>query len=161
MDAAREVAQLLQRELRLLPGLPHQLSRGRIAARGALLGHPQIQRQRHEALLGAVVEVALDPPALRVRGRDDARAGVLELVHLRGEHRVGVRAEQLRREPSVEPAKRAQGGNPDEQHERAEGHRRDRLPERVDPERPELHIARNAPSSRPARAGRPARWRAP
>ena len=79
MDAAREVAQLLQREVGLLPRLADQLHRGRVAVRGALLGHAQVQRERHEPLLCAVVEVALDAPALVVGRRDDARARVLEL----------------------------------------------------------------------------------
>ena len=77
VDAAREVAQLLQREARLLARLAHQLGGRRVALLGALLGHAQRQRERHEPLLGAVVEVALDAPALGVGGRDDARAGVL------------------------------------------------------------------------------------
>ena len=51
-------------------------------------------------LLGAVVKVALDPAALRVGGRDDARPRCLELVDLdaRGE------AESAR-EPAAEDAR--------------------------------------------------------
>ena len=46
---------------------------------GALLGHAQVQRERHEPLLCAVVQVALDPAPLGVGRGDDARARVLEL----------------------------------------------------------------------------------
>ena len=131
MDPARQVAQLLQREVGLLPCRLDQIHRGRIAVRGALLGHSQVQRERHQPLLGAVVEVPLDAPPLVVCRRDDARARVLELRHLRGELGVGIRAEQLQREPAVESSEGAQGGDPDEQDERTEGHQRKRLAERV------------------------------
>ena len=36
--------------------------------------HAQVERDRHEPLLRAVVQVALEPPALGVAGLDDARA---------------------------------------------------------------------------------------
>src|SRR5215217_3541569 len=49
----REVAQLLEREVRLLARLAHELDRGGIAVLGALLGHAQVQRERDEPLLGA------------------------------------------------------------------------------------------------------------
>ena len=71
MDAARQVAQLLQREVRLLARLAHQLGGSRVAVVGALLGHAQVQRERDEPLLRAVVQVALDPPPLGVRRGDD------------------------------------------------------------------------------------------
>ena len=45
-----------------------------------------------------------------------------ELGHLGGQLRVGVRAEQLRREPAVQAAERAQRRDPDEQDQRAERH---------------------------------------
>jgi hypothetical protein len=90
MDAARQVAQLLQREVGLLPRAADQLHGGRVAVRGALLGHAQVQGERHEPLLSAVVEVALDAPALVVRRGDDPRARALQLRDLRGELRVGV-----------------------------------------------------------------------
>ena len=41
--------------------------------------HPQLQRERDEPLLGAVVQVALEPAALGVAGRDDALARRLHL----------------------------------------------------------------------------------
>ena len=131
MDAARKVAQLLQREVGLLPRPADQVDRGGVAVDGALLGHPQVEGERHEPLLCAVVEVALDAAALVVGRGDDARARVLELRHLRGELRVGVRPEQLHREPAVEAAERSERGDPDQQNQGPEGHQRERLAERV------------------------------
>ena len=84
MDAAGEVAQVLERQSGFLAGAAHQLGRHRVALGSPLLRHPQVQRQRDQALLGAVVEVALDPPALGVGGLDDARAGAAQVGHLGG-----------------------------------------------------------------------------
>ena len=110
MDAAREVAQLLQGEVRLLAGPAHQLDRARVTGLHALLRHPEVQRERHQPLLRAVVQVALDPPPLRVGGGDDPRARVLELGDPGGQGGVGVRAEEQPREPAVQPAERVQAG---------------------------------------------------
>ena len=52
---------------------------------------PQLQRQRDEPLLGAVVQVALEPAALGVAGRDDALARRLQL----GEPRLGLGVQAL------------------------------------------------------------------
>ena len=79
MDAAGEVAQLVERVARLLPGLAHQLGGALVALGRTLLGHPQRQRQRHQPLLRAVVEVALQPPALGVRGGDHTGPGAAQL----------------------------------------------------------------------------------
>ena len=50
-------------------------SRRRRGSPGSLrLGEPKAERERDEALLGAVVEVPLEPPPLGVAGLDDARA---------------------------------------------------------------------------------------
>ena len=94
MDAACQVAQLLQREVGLLARLADQLGGAGVGGFDPLLGHAQVQRERHQPLLRAVVEVALDAAPLGVGRSDDARARVLELVHLCGEHRIGVGAEQ-------------------------------------------------------------------
>ena len=52
------------------------------------LREPEQQRRRDEPLLGAVVEVALEPAALLVAGSDDARARRLQvLARLRARHR--------------------------------------------------------------------------
>ena len=67
VDAAHEVAQLADRQLGLLVGADDQLGgAGRVAARlEPLTGHAEVHRQRDEALLGAVVEVALDAARAR------------------------------------------------------------------------------------------------
>ena len=169
MDAAREVAQLLQGELGLLarPGAPAR--RRRVAARGPLLGHPQVERERHEPLLRAVVKVALDAAPLGVGGGDDARARVLELRHLGGELGVGVRAEQLLGEPAVQPAEGARPGMPTSRTSAPTG--RPRAPRRACPprasrpvtvrERPVVERARTAPSPSRAPSPRPRSDRIP
>jgi hypothetical protein len=40
----------------------------------------ELQRERHEARLGAVVEVALEPPALRVARLDEPRARAAQFL---------------------------------------------------------------------------------
>ena len=80
MDAAGQLAQLVEPLGELL------LRRGQeLARRGRVLlerraDHAQVERDRHEPLLRAVVEVALEPPALGVAGLDDARARGGELL---------------------------------------------------------------------------------
>ena len=68
MDAARELPELLERHGQ--PSLaPVRISGDLGGVRPRLrLRQPQRQRERHETLLGAVVEVPLEPPALLVRG---------------------------------------------------------------------------------------------
>ena len=68
MDPVREVAQLIDRELELDLGLLEDrrpLLRGAADAGG---GAAQIDRKPGQALLGAVVQVALEPPALDAGG---------------------------------------------------------------------------------------------
>ena len=61
MDAASELAQLVERGGELLArGLEHRLGRRRVAA-DLRLGEAQRERERDEPLLGAVVEVPLEP----------------------------------------------------------------------------------------------------
>jgi hypothetical protein len=72
MDAAGEVAQLLEGQPRLLPRAAHELGGLRITLLSALLGHAQGESEGDQALLGAVVQVALDAPPFGVRGLDDA-----------------------------------------------------------------------------------------
>ena len=47
-----------------------------------MLGMAQRQADRDEALLGAVVQVTLDPPPLLVAGLDDPSPGCLHLGEL-------------------------------------------------------------------------------
>ena len=74
MDPARELAQLLQRLGELVAGRPDELLRQRRVGADAALDHPQLKGDGDEPLLRAVVEVALQPPPLRVAGGDDALA---------------------------------------------------------------------------------------
>ena len=80
MDPARELAQLLDGELRLLARLGDQPRGARGVAREPRLGEAERERHGDHPLLGAVVEVALDLPALGVGGGDDALAGAAQVV---------------------------------------------------------------------------------
>ena len=80
MDAARQLAQLGERGGELVGDRVDGLG-GRLVAVELGLQQPQVQRQRDELLLGAVVEVALDPPAGVVGGLDDAHARDPQLLH--------------------------------------------------------------------------------
>lgn len=74
VDATRQLAQLGERLGKLLGGCIEQLlGRGGLRA-DAGARKPQRQRQRHEPLLGPVMEVALEAAALGVGGLDDAGA---------------------------------------------------------------------------------------
>ena len=81
MEAAHELADLLERErelgLRRVDQLRHL---GRIGLEAAL-DQVQMERDGHEPLLGAVVQVALDAAPLGVAGGDDPRAGVGQVAH--------------------------------------------------------------------------------
>ena len=96
VDAARQLAQLLQRRLQLGLGAVEQ----RTGALGILLHprlrQPQLQRQRHEALLSAVVEVALQPPALGDADIDEPRPRALQLGHAGAQ--LGLQAQVLHRQ---------------------------------------------------------------
>ena len=79
VDAARELAQLLERRRELAARRRHQLlGRGGVAP-DVGLDHPQLQRDRDQPLLRAVVQIALEPAALGVAGGHDALAGRLHL----------------------------------------------------------------------------------
>ena len=69
MDAARELAQLGERDRELLADLVDRA--GEPGVDQPRLEHPQVERERDELLLGAVVQVALDPAARVVGGLDD------------------------------------------------------------------------------------------
>ncbi len=80
-DAAREVAQLGERALGLLARLADQLHRALGIALEALLGHAEVERERDQPRLRAVVQVALDALQLGGRGVDHAGAGGGQLLH--------------------------------------------------------------------------------
>ena len=92
VDAARQLAQLVERARELGLGLLEQPGNRVGAPLERALGEPQLQGERDEALLRAVVQVALEAAALGVAGAHDARARGRQLVV-----RVGV-GERLRDE---------------------------------------------------------------
>ena len=123
MDAARELAELADGELQLADRVgQHVVQLGAELAAEPLLRSPQLEGERDEPLLGAVVEVALDPPPLVVAGGDDSGP---RLLHLRRAGRgarpgaVRSRARAARRHrPSRGAAVLAQARVVDERRER-------------------------------------------
>ena len=95
VEAPSQLAELAQREGELVAARRHELLRRRVGADVALQ-QAQLQRDRDEALLGAVVEVALEPPPLGVAGRDDALPRGLQLDHPRAQ--LGLQALALERD---------------------------------------------------------------
>ena len=77
MDPACELAQLAQRRLQLGLGLGEQLRIGLVVAQQL-----QHQAEGQQSLLGAIVQVALDAPALSVGRGDHPRTGRTQLVEL-------------------------------------------------------------------------------
>ena len=82
MQAARELTELLERLGELLPRAPEDLDRSVDVGLEPGLREPQGEGKRREPLLGAVVEVALQPASRRVGGVDDPRPGGAELLLL-------------------------------------------------------------------------------
>src|SRR3954452_17011720 len=80
MDAPRELAELLQRALQLAPRGVEQPRGGGGIRRELALRQAELERERDEPLLGAVEEVALEPPALAHRDLDEPRARGLQLL---------------------------------------------------------------------------------
>ena len=110
MEPACELAQLLEPGVELAGGVLEQLGRLLPVLVELRLGDTEQQRRRDEPLLGAVVQVALEPPALLVAGPDDAGARRLQVlaglrardgerdeVAERGEPELGVRQAAGRR----------------------------------------------------------------
>ena len=79
MQAARQLAQLLERAAELVAGaVEHRAQRRVVGHAAGRQAHGE--RRRHQPLLGAVVQVALQAPALGVAGLDDAHARGGELL---------------------------------------------------------------------------------
>ena len=95
MDAAGELTQLGQRDRELLADLVDRA--GEPAVAQPRLQHPQVQGERDELLLGAVVEVALDPPARVVGGLDDPQPRDAQLLHAGAQ--LGLQALVVDRQP--------------------------------------------------------------
>jgi hypothetical protein len=102
----------------------------------ALFRHAQVEREGDQPLLGAVVEVPLDAAALGVGGLDDAAAGVAQVGHPGSDRGIVIRAEQQLGVGAVEAAERAEGGDADPDHERAERAEGERLGQGVDFDQP-------------------------
>jgi hypothetical protein len=114
MQAARELPQLGERGQQIVDAALNGCRGGRLG-RG---GHePQRQRNGDEVLLGAVVEIALDPAASIVGGLDDPGARLLELdprvdVGDRLRDELGERAKARLRVRWERPLRRARGERP-------------------------------------------------
>ena len=74
MDPAGDVAQLLERQRDLAPRRGERVARLRLV-RELPVEQAQLERQRDQPLLGAVVQVPLEPLALLLAGFDHTGAG--------------------------------------------------------------------------------------
>ena len=83
VDAVRERPQLLERLVHLVLELAQALDAALGIAPDDLLGQLELDPQRDEPLLGAVVQVALDPAPLVLGAGRDAGARELQLAHRR------------------------------------------------------------------------------
>ena len=81
VEAPDELADLLERELQLGLGGVEQLGDHLRDGAEAIADQVQMQGDGDEPLLRSVVEVALDPAALGVPGRDDPRAGLAQVAY--------------------------------------------------------------------------------
>ena len=96
-------------------------------------GHAEVEREGGEALLRAVVEVALDAAALGVGGVDDARARLLEVGDPRRQLLAAGLAEHRPHDREVEREEPA--GQPRREQQREEADRRRRAQMRPTPSR--------------------------
>jgi hypothetical protein len=74
VDAVGELAQLVDRLRELALGRLQEPGGPRRIGSHLVAGQPQVDQQRRQPLLRAVVEVVLDPPALGVGGLDEPGA---------------------------------------------------------------------------------------
>src|SRR5207244_5537597 len=96
VDAARELAQLLERLRELRARAVEERGRAVGVVAELAAGEAERERERDEALLRAGVEVPLQPPPLGVPGLDDAGARgpqlfllLLALRHVGRRHEIG------------------------------------------------------------------------
>ena len=83
MYATGQLTQLADGFPGLLAGRRDQRAKRRIGGGGPVAGHGECQGKRDKALLGAVVQVALETAPLGVARLDDARPGGADLLKLR------------------------------------------------------------------------------
>ena len=126
--APHERAQLGEREPRLDPRLrDDRLRRGRVGV-DPLLRAAEIDRERDEALLGAVVDVALDPAQLRRLRLDRRRPALAESLDVLPQRRRRVDAQEALDHGAVQrdepPRDRGGDRHEDEPHEERDGARR-------------------------------------
>ena len=82
VDAVGQLAQLLDGQLHVVGQLAEHLA-GPVRVFGHdVAGQAQVDGQRHQVLLGAVVQVAFDPAAFGVPAGDDAGPRFAQLVRL-------------------------------------------------------------------------------
>ena len=127
MDAAREVADLDERGLRLLVGAERTSAAAppAVGPARASPGPAEIDGERHEPRLSAVVEVALDLPRLPADGRD----GMVALLGDRGALELAARRpEQRPQQRDVEPDQRPHDPRRHEQEREARRDRHDVVP---------------------------------
>ena len=74
MDSARQLAQVVERLGEALPHLRQRSGELLVVGRGERLRAAQLQREQHQALLDAIVEIALDAAARLIRGGDQPGA---------------------------------------------------------------------------------------
>ena len=160
MDAAGEVAQLLERGAGLRLRLVDELQRHavRVVAQ-ALAGHAELEAEGDEALLRAVVQVALDAPALGVGGGDDPRLCGAGVDHLRRELGVGLGVQEQPRPVAVRDAHAVDEVPGGDDQQRADRHEEARLGEAVDVPEQDVDPARRRPVPQGCDAGAPAAGR--
>jgi len=98
VHAPRELTELVNGRLELVDrGREQAVDLGIGVFAGPALGNAELEGQRNQPLLGAVMQIALDPAPLVVRRRDDTPARLLHLLKLRPHLRL--EAGILEREP--------------------------------------------------------------
>ena len=101
MDPPRERAQLVEPGHQLVVGLAQQALDLGVVAAHARLGQPEREADPEQPLLRTVVQVALEPPALGVAGRDDPRPRGAHLGELGAQ--LGLQAGVLHGQPCGGP----------------------------------------------------------
>jgi hypothetical protein len=129
VQAADQVAEFGQGRLGVLVGFGQGLLR-LLGGFGVDPGQAQVHGQRDELLLGAVVQVPLQPAPFGVGGVDGAGPGLGQVLHLVFQFLRAAGAQQSLRDPGVE--RRDRGGQP---RRRGQQH---------DPSHGEVHVKRDA-----------------